>query len=94
MRVYAITICDFQFLMVQENSLYLQNKQQESSVMEKLHKQQPTVQQKKKLRSKGDRLGWTPLNEVEHKPLSEVVGKPRILTDENMYRLKGVKPIL
>lgn len=94
MEVYVITICDFKFLMVQENCLYLQSKQQESSVMEKLHKQQPTVQQKKKLRSKGDRLGWTPLNKVEHKPLSEVVGKPRILTDENMYRLKGVKPIL
>lgn len=94
MEVYVITICDFKFLMVQENCLYLQSKQQESSVMEKLHKQQPTVQQKKKLRSKGDRLGWTPLNKVEHKPLSEVIGKPRILTDENMYRLKGVKPIL
>ena len=94
MGVYVITICDFKFLMVQESCLYLQSKQQESSVMEKLHKQQPTVQQKKKLRSKGDRLGWTPLNEVEYKPLSEVLGKPRILTDENMYRLKGVKPIL
>jgi len=72
----------------------IQSKQQESSVMDNLNKQQPTVQQKKKLRSKGDRLGWTPLNKVEHKPLSEVLGKPRILTDENMYRLKGVKPIL
>lgn len=57
--------------------------------MENLRKQQ-----KKNFRSKGDRLGWTPFSEVERKPLSEVVGKPRILTDENMYRLKGVKPIL
>lgn len=62
--------------------------------MEKLNKQQLTVQHKKKLRSKGDRLGWTPFHEVVHKPLSEVLGKPRILTDENMYQLKGVKPIL
>ena len=45
-------------------------------------------------RSKGDRLGWTPFNEVVHRPLSEVVGKIRILTDENMYRLKVVTPLL
>ena len=42
----------------------------------------------------GDRLGWTPFNEVVHKPLKEVMGKIRILTDENMYRLRGVKPLM
>lgn len=64
--------------------------------MESILKQEAQPVQKKRgcVRSKGDRLGWTPFNEVVHKPLSEVVGKIRVLTDENMYRLKGVTPLL
>ena len=56
----------------------------------------PSLFRKKRgsVKSKGDRLGWTPFNEVVRKPLKEVMGEIRILTDENMYRLKGVKPLL
>ena len=55
---------------------------------------QPVQKKRGSVRSKGDRLGWTPFNEVVHKPLKEVMGKIRILTDENMYRLRGVKPLM
>lgn len=62
------------------------------SVFEKEH--QSVKQTKRCVRSKGDRLGWTPFNEVVHVPLRERKGEIRILTDENMYRIKGARVLL
>lgn len=46
------------------------------------------------VRSKGDRLGWTPFDKVARKPLRDVVGEVRILTDENMCRINGAKVLM
>ena len=62
------------------------------SVFEK--EQQVAKCQKRRMRSKGDRLGWTPFNEVVHVPLRERKGEIRVLTDENMYRIKGARVLL
>lgn len=52
---------------------------------------QPVQKKRGCVRSKGDRLGWTPFNEVVRKPLSSITDGIRLLTEENMYRLKGTK---
>lgn len=62
------------------------------SVFEK--EQQAVKTPKNRVRSKGDRLGWTPFNEVVHVPLRERRGEIRILTDDNMYRIKGARVLL
>lgn len=62
------------------------------SVFEK--EQKSENRQRRCVRSKGDRLGWTPFNEVVHVPLRERKGEIRVLTDENMYRIKGARVLL
>jgi hypothetical protein len=76
--------------------LFLQKQNQINRFMGSVYEKEAQPVQKKRgsVKSKGDRLGWTPFNEVVRKPLKEVMGEIRILTDENMYRLKGVKPLL
>ena len=42
-------------------------------------------QQKRRVKSKGDRLGWTPYNEVVHKPLRESLNKGEVVQASYCY---------
>lgn len=70
----------------------ISNSNNMGSVFEK--EQKSANRQHRCVRSKGDRLGWTPFNEVVHVPLRERKGEIRVLTDENMYRIKGARVLL
>ena len=42
--------------------------------------QQTAKQHPRRSRSKGERLGWKSRNEVEHKPLREVIGRGEVVS--------------
>lgn len=51
-------------------------------------------QEKKQLKSKGDRLGWKFLDEDVHTPLKDLTGKGEIVKDEYVFCGKVAKMVL
>lgn len=50
------------------------------SIIENKNEKAPAKRQHR-IKSKGDRMGWTPINEVKHIPLREIVGEGKIVSD-------------
>lgn len=53
-----------------------------------------SVNRHNRIKSKGDRLGWTLRSEVKHRPLREIVGEGKIVSDSCCFISVTTKMIM
>ena len=57
-------------------------------------KEKAYAQRQRRIKPKGDRLGWTLRSEVEHRPLREIIGEGIIVSDSCCFISVTTKMIM